>query len=128
MVFLMRLDKEISKLFKNIIDANTGWYKTTEIRIEEVEAILDRYKKISNAQRGKLSTYILKEDKRKRKGKGYDNSSPYPFLSNRQFRSRKEREAGSCFIDVLDSEGNLHIPPTRTERINSEMKEKRIKF
>lgn len=47
----MRLDKEISKLFKNIIDANTGWYKTTEIRIEEVEALLDRYKKISSTLR-----------------------------------------------------------------------------
>lgn len=104
---------------------------TQEERIADVKRLTDDYvsqtgKRPATGQLDRLSTLILKEDKKKRKGVLVKREE-YPFLSERQFETRMRNEVAFVGAMTYDSTGANRILPTRTNRIKTELKTKKVK-
>ncbi|MCU7556553.1 hypothetical protein [Macrococcus capreoli] len=120
----------VDDLFLRLNTLGYGIY-TQEERIEDAKRLTDAYitqtnKRPATGQLDRLSTLILKEDKKKRKGKAVVVEE-YPALSERQLETRMRNETSFIGSSTYDSAGVNRNMPTRINRIKNELKTKKIK-
>lgn len=124
-------DSLINSLFDDI--AVDGEFRTHSERVRIVDDVVEDYFANhgdipSSSQLDRLSTYILKEDKKDRKGRKRPPAPEYPYLSDRQYDTRTRREASYSAAETYDSDGINRELPTRTNRITSELKTNKMKL
>lgn len=124
-----RLDAVINDLFASIIVGQP--LESTDIRNKKVQSIIDEYYDNTNrypstSQLDRLATYILKADTFGAKWKDSVDSD-YPTLSNRQYKERLSREASFMHADSFDNNGVNRKVKTRSNRIEMELRTKKVK-
>lgn len=102
------------------------------IRIKNCYSLIDdyydKYKEYpTNFVLDRMATYILKKDNQGRKGFKMERDGEYPILSESQMERRYTREVNLGQAVNYDNKKQEHTPPTRFERINSEINRRFIK-
>ena len=123
---------KVTELFDNIF-LDTGLMIPRTERINNCDKLLKNYyAEYKEYPAGfvleRMASYILKKDNRGRKGFKMERDGEYPTLSNSQMKARLSREASLGQAFNFDNKGVDHTPPTRTERINSEISKRYIKL
>lgn len=125
------LSDKINDLFDDI-RGNDGEFRSPSYRIITCDELIEDYIEISGEvppsnTLDRMATYIIKEDKKRRKGRKVVDEGDYPILSDRQYESRLRREAPDSRAEHYDSDGINRQIPTRALRIESELKLRKVK-
>lgn len=126
-----QLNEMIDELFTRIEDVGIR-NMPVERRIKDVERITNAYveqtgERPTPGQLDRLSTYILLEDKLRRKGVKVVDEGEYPILSDSQYEKRTKRESSLVSASSFDSGRVDRKLPTRMNRIKTELSNRKIK-
>lgn len=121
----------IDVLYKRLDEIGYDFY-TQDIRIEVVKELTDLYVATTGERPlpqhlDRLATYILKEKKMAVKGECMPEDLEFPFLSDRQYESRKRREASLIGAANYDTMRTDKSPKTRSSRIKKELRINQVK-
>lgn len=124
--YTQKFSDVIDYLFDKKLVDSSGEYVSHDVRTDLSESVIEAYvhqtgERPKSEQLDRLGFYILKEDKKKRKGMVVPEMPEYPFLSERQMRSRYERERDWSYTHTIDTNGVNTLLPTRSNRISNEM-------
>lgn len=126
-----QLSDDINNLFANIRGSD-GEYHSHSYRSIECDELIERYLSETgevppSKMLDRMATYMLKEDKFKRKGRKQPPELEFPILSATQYKNRISREMDWKYADYFDAEGNDLSIKTRSLRIANELAKGKVK-
>ena len=124
------LSDKIDELFANLVGTD-GEYRSDSYRHIACNTLIEDYFAKSgevppSAMLDRLATYLIKDDNRRYKGVKH-TVREYPYLSEKQYDRRTDKEASLAAAETYDSEGVNRQTLTRSLRIESELKTRKVK-
>lgn len=127
-----RLSDKIDELFADIRDKNGDFRSHSFRHIVCNDLIEDYFEETGEVPPSSLldrmATYLIKEDKFRRKGRSAPPALEFPFLSASQYKRRIEREVDWKYAEHFDAEGNDLFIRTRASRIATETAKGKVKL
>lgn len=125
--------EEVDRIYDDLLYDTDGGLVPHENRVSTVMVLTEEFveqtgERPPNGQLERLSTYILKEDLKRRKGVKVPEELEYPHLSARQLRDRHDKEADWSYSEYVDSSGIDQFTQTRHSRIHNEISRGNVKL
>lgn len=125
--------ESVDYLFDESLVGHDDEYIPHNIRIEIADGLIEAYvhqtgKRPPSKQLDRLATFIIKEDKRPRKGSTRPDPLPYPFLSETQYLHAISKERDWAYAQTVATSGVNKQLPTRSNRIADELVRGKVKL
>lgn len=130
--FNTQFEEEVDRMFDEDLRLFSGDFRSHSDRIRRCDRLISQFVSDTggvppSVQLDRLASFILKEDTKGAKWK-LALDVEYPVLSDRQLRSRRDREASWDQAEYVDLTGVNRTFPTRLNRITLEIHRGDIKL